>query len=153
MPPRRASRSAGSYRVEVEGLAEFRRDLRAVEAKYPKELAKINREVAKEVKDGAQRSARSQGSVAGKSAPSLRHGASGTRAYVQIDGAKHPYALGAEFGSLRYAQFKPWRGNQFTGWDGGPGYFLHPTIREMGGDIEERYLSRLDDLHRQAFPD
>src|SRR5512147_1301244 len=35
-----------------------------------------------------------------------------------------PWDFGAEFGSKRYKQFLPWRGN-----DDGAGYFLWPTVR------------------------
>jgi hypothetical protein len=41
---------------------------------------------------------------------------------------------GAEFGSDRFPQFRPWRGN-----DDGAGYFLWPTVRDDSDEIMERY--------------
>lgn len=41
---------------------------------------------------------------------------------------------GAEFGSDRFRQFSPWRGN-----DTGAGYFLWPTVRAESDSTIERY--------------
>lgn len=49
-----------------------------------------------------------------------------------------PFFFGAEFGSKRYGQFKPWRGNQSANpFEGGAGYFLFPSFRAD----EEDYLT------------
>ncbi len=45
---------------------------------------------------------------------------------------------GAEFGSKRHAQFRPWRGNR-----SGAGYFLYPTVRERGDEAFERWTEAL----------
>lgn len=42
--------------------------------------------------------------------------------------------FGAEFGSKRFRQFRPWTGN-----DTQAGYFLYPTIRDMSDEMQSRY--------------
>ena len=54
-------------------------------------------------------------------------------------------AGGAEFGSYRYHQFKPWRGSSSDA-----GYFLYPSIRDDAGRIEEEYRDAVDDLIKRA---
>lgn len=42
---------------------------------------------------------------------------------------------GAEFGSKRHRQFRPWLGNGFSA-----GYFLYPTVRARGDEAFERWV-------------
>lgn len=51
---------------------------------------------------------------------------------------------GAEFGSDRFRQFSPWRGN-----DEGAGYFLWPTIRADNDHIMDEYSGALADALRR----
>ena len=88
--------------------------------------------------------------MAAKTAPSIRSLAQQTRAQVSLGGGAYPFAMGAEFGSVRYRQFKPWRGSNADA-----GYFLYPTIRSMGqsGEIERLYMDAVEDAVKGAFPD
>jgi hypothetical protein len=92
-------------------------------------------------------------------AESLRATKTQNYAAVRLGSARKPYALGAEFGAKKLTRrgrvargFKPWRGNQFNGWEGGPGYFLHPSIREKGPELIQEYQNAIDRLMSEAFP-
>lgn len=146
--------AASDYKVDIEGLRDFQKALRTLGPEWPKKLTQTNREIAKMVADSAQLSARSQGGVAAKAAGSIRAGAEQRSGFVRINATgKYKFALGAEFGSFRYHQFKTWRGNQWTDSGGnGVGYFLHPTIRAKQAEIKERYGKALEILAKEAFP-
>ncbi|MFB7185205.1 hypothetical protein ACFCZT_07775 [Streptomyces sp. NPDC056230] len=79
-------------------------------------------------------------------------------AAIRMGSRRKPYTLGAEFGAKKrtrrgsvIAGFGPWRGNQWGGWAGGPGYFLHPTIRREGPALLEDYMNRIEQISREAF--
>lgn len=140
------SRATGYVRVA--GLADFQRELRKVNADLPKELRKANIEAAEVVASDARRRAEARGGVSRKSAPSIKAQGEQRRSKVSIGGARFPFALGAEFGSIQYAQFDPWTGN---GSDAG--YFLYPAIRETREEFMDVYEQVIDRLSRRAFPD
>lgn len=83
--------------------------------------------------------------------------ASGTqrRAAIRLNASRYPDAFGQEFGSKRYRQFLPWRGNQWNadGPTSGPGYVVHPTIRAERETIRETYGDYVMDAFREAFPE
>lgn len=135
--------------IEVQGLREFTRELKRAQQNFGTEMRVANKKVADAVATRAQSTARGQGGVAAKTAPSIRSLAQQTRAQVSLGGGAYPFAMGAEFGSFRYRQFKPWRG---SGSDAG--YFLYETIRDMGraGDIERAFMDAVDDAVKGAFP-
>ena len=110
-----------------------------------KELSKTNKKVAGIVADDARAAAYSLGSTPAHVAPSLKATARATYAAVNLGGGQYPMAAGAEFGSDRFAQFKPWRGS-----GEGTGYFLWPTIKRDENRIETEYGQGLDDLLRRA---
>lgn len=139
--------------VRIEGLRQFVKALNAVGDKYPDELKKANYELASAVKEAASLRAKARGGVAAKAANSLRANRGANAATISGGGARYPFFYGAEFGALRYRQFKVWRGNQWMAWDGGPGYFLHPAIREEARELIDNYMKRLEELHAEAFPD
>ena len=138
-----------SSTIQVKGLTEFRKSLKDLNSQFPRELAKINQDVAKDVADAAQSAAQNLGGVAAKSAPAISAVRSQVVSAVKLNGAAYPYALGAEFGSVKYKQFKAWRGN---GSDAG--YFLFPTIRKKvdDGSIINKYADAIDKLAKSAFP-
>lgn len=132
--------------VRVTGLRELNKALRDIGPEARQELKAASRKVAEFVTADAKAAAFSLGGVAAKSAPSLapRAGVSGN-AGVAFGGASYPFAGGAEFGSLRYKQFQPWRGN-------GPsaGYFLYPSIRRDADRIVTEFTAALDDLVKKV---
>lgn len=131
--------------VRVEGLNELNRALRQMGGpELQKELKEAGKTVAEKVASDARTNAMSLGGVAAKVAPSIKASARNTGAGVRFGGAKYPFAGGAEFGSLQFKQFKPWRGNTSDA-----GYFLYPSIRSNSDTIADEYLSAVEDLARR----
>lgn len=153
MATRSKAITSGEYAVRIDGLKAFAKALKVVDEKYPGALRDANYDLASQVVDHAQRRARGEPGVALKASKSLRASKQAAQATVAGGGARYPYFYGAEFGSKSYRQFQNWRGNQWNGWAGGPGYFLHPTIRDDAPELISAYMDHLDKLAAQAFPD
>lgn len=136
--------------TEVENLAEFRRALKQLEGDYPKQLGKVNQDVAQVVVDEATDRAQAEGGsyIAALRLRGLRASKAQTAASVVLDGAKAPMIFGAEFGAKTWPQFQPW-----TGSGDDAGYALWPAIRDKQDDAAEMYLEALDELSARAFPD
>lgn len=135
-----------SDQVRIEGLKELRRELKALDAKWPKALQKVNKAIAEQVAEGTRSDFQALGGSGPKAASTVKPLASGSRAQVKFGGKGESVAErvagGNAFGSNRYKQFPT------------PGlYALYPTLARMKGDIEDRYIEMLDDLLKQAFPD
>lgn len=140
--------------VEVRGLRDFQRQLRAID--MARDLRKTNKDAAELVVEAARRKARSLGSVHAETARlnGIRAAAEQRRAKVILGSARTPFAFGAEFGAKQYPQFPPWRGNQHTDPDGSNvGYMIYPTIRETREEFLELYGDALEELAAKAFPD
>lgn len=133
-------------RIEVEGLNQLRKDLKAVDGKLVKELGQAYKQIGDMVITAASARAAGLGGVAAKSAQALKATARSTEVTIRLDGQRFPYALGAEFGGSQ-AQFKPWRGS-------GPdaGYFLYPTIRSDSQKILDAFNEAIDKATKLAFP-
>lgn len=143
-----------SETVHIEGLREFRAALKEAGTGWPKALGQANKQAAQIIADDASHRAESLGSTARHVASSIKAAAT-QQASVTLGGDQWPMALGAEFGSRRYPQFPPWRGNQWTdgeGPPGGEGYFLMPAVRENKEAFMEAYGRSVDELTRDAFP-
>lgn len=130
--------------VKVTGLVELNKALKALGPEVQKELKAANFEVGDMVAGDARSIALGLGGVAAKVAPSIKATKTAVGAAVSFGGAAYPFAGGAEFGSLRFKQFKTWRGN---GSDAG--YFLYPAIRQDADQIETTYVERIDDIMRK----
>lgn len=139
--------------VVIEGLSGFAKALKAVDEDFPKSLRKANYDLAGEIVTRARSEARSEGPVEAAASRSLKSARSANSSTVVGGGARYPYFWGAEFGSKAYKQFQPWRGNQWGGWEGGPGYFLHPTIRRDAKALLDEYMKTIDALTAKAFPE
>lgn len=140
-------RTSGSARIDVDGLAELNRALRAMGGReFQAELREAGKEIASDVASSARGIAMGLGGVAAKTAPSIAASAGFTSAGVGFGGAAYPFAMGAEFGAVRYPQFRPWRG---SGSDAG--YFVYEAIRDHADDIEETYLDAADAIIRRHF--
>jgi len=131
--------------IEVHGLRELDRALKMVESDTPNALRDTNKKVAEKVTSSARGRAAALGGVAAHVAPSLKATAGARSAGVAGGGAWYPMFGGAEFGSIRYPQFQPWRG---SGSDAG--YFLYPAIRDEVPHIEDEYREALNELIRKA---
>lgn len=142
--------------TRIVGLADFQRELRALDSALPKELTKLNRSAADLAVGRARAKAVALGGVAAHVAPDIKAAAEQRRAKIVLDGHRTPEILGAEYGSLQYGQFRPWRGNQWTDPEGlDIGYFVHPTVRELarGEELFDLYGDGIDRLAASAFPD
>lgn len=139
--------------LRVDGLAEFRRELKAAGAEMPRALQKVNKAQATKVVYGARRLYESSGyrpRTKRTQRRGLRALASQTRAQVALGAATVPWAAGQEFGSRgRFPQFM--RGVS-RGGRGARGNFFYPAIRAARPRLEDEYLDALDALSRRAFP-
>lgn len=139
--------ASGSVGVQVEGLRELNRALREIGPDAQKRMRSANLEVATDVADTAVGIAYSLGSVAAKSAPSVKARARNVAAGVSIGGAAYPFALGAEFGGQRRPttqQFQPWKG---SGSDAG--YFVYEAIRRDADEIVRHYDEAIGKVLRE----
>lgn len=131
--------------LNVEGLTELSKALRAIDKDTGKKLRVANKEVASFVADDARSAAQALGGVAAHVAASIKPAAGAGFAGVAGGGAAHPAFGGAEFGSDKYKQFQPWRGN-----GEGAGYFVYPTIRRDGPRIDAEYRTTIDKLLQEV---
>lgn len=133
--------------VQVEGLRDLNRALKQLGPDAQKELRDASKEVAGFVARDASAAARSLGGVAAHVAPSIRAVGGVGGAGVSFGGSAYPMAGGAEFGSIRYKQFKPWRGN-------GPdaGYFVYPAIRQDADRIVTEFTQAVNKVIEKRFP-
>lgn len=147
-----AGRRGGSgMQFHIVGLKDFSRELSRLGAALPVSLRELNENAADDIVEAGRDKARRPQQR--KAAESLR--ASRSSSYVAVllgDNSRYEFALGAEFGARRYRQFPPWRGNQWMSWGGGPGYFLHPAIREVGEDVLDKYWESIRGVAARAFP-
>jgi hypothetical protein len=145
----------------IEGLAQFTRALSRAGADGTKqEVKEANFAVADKLADAAKAKASGLSRQQQAAAQSLRATKTQNYAAVRLGSARKPYALGAEFGAKKRTRtgaiargFQPWRGNAFSGWGGGPGYFLHPTIRDKGEQLIAEYRNTIDRMMAEAFPE
>lgn len=142
-----------SMQMTVLGLRDFQRALGHMAGDLPTSLREYNIRAAEEIVEAGK--ARATTPQAHKAAEgSLR--ASKASSYVAVmlgDNRRYAFARGSEWGARRYRQFPPWRGNQWMSWGGGPGYFLHPAIREVGTRVIEEYWESIRHLWGRAFPE
>ncbi len=129
--------------IRIEGLAEFRRELRAAGAKFPREIAKANREAADIVATTARGKAEAQGGVARKAAPSIRAGGTQRAGIVRAGGDRYPYYFGSDFGSVRFKQFPSFLKG---------GRIVYPSWAEKRPVILERHGEALERALKGAFP-
>ncbi len=118
--------------LRVEGLTESIKALRALDKTLPRIVSKASRERVKAdmlppaVKNWAGQ--RIKPSVAGKA---IKGSGTTTSAGLRLMAASHPYAMGVEFGSKQFPQFRAWRGNRFTVAPGSStGYVVQDAIRD-----------------------
>jgi hypothetical protein len=133
-------------KIEILGLRDLQRELRAADKAFPKELRAANKDAAEIVADATRASFASRGGVAPKVAASVKALAQQRSASVKIGGARFPYALGSEFGGGA----RP-RTRQFPRFKKG-GYSLFPAIKDNREKVVDAYADAIDKLTRRAFP-
>lgn len=136
-------------KVEIEGLADFRRELKALSKELPKELQKLNKAAVEPIARDAQRR---YGEIytdrSGKSRRSIRALASQTRAQVALGRSSLLHLPGQEFGSFG----GPHKEQFVRPPTDGSGRFFYPAIREGLTRLLDEYVRALDKLGRRAFP-
>lgn len=142
------SQKVRSGTVQVHGLPELSKALKAIGPDAQKELREASKRVATFVANDARAAAYSIGGVAAHVAPSIKPVGGVSGAGVALGGASYPMAGGAEFGSLRFKQFKPWRGSSSDA-----GYFVYPAIRQDADRIQTEFTDAVDDIIKRRFPE
>ena len=130
--------------VKVTGLRELSRALKNIGPEAQKELREASRTVAGFVASDAAAAARSLGGVAAHVAPSISPVGGVSSAGVAFGGSAYPMAGGAEFGSVRFKQFKPWLGHK--------GYFPYPQIVDNEDRIVEEFTGAVNKVIEKRFP-
>lgn len=144
--------------VRVEGLDEFRRELRAIDSGWARELTRTHRELGQWLAPRAQGAASAMGGPQAHFAGKIK--GRGTQAGARLEIAHEANAAlwGAEKrtgwnqGHQGAPQHPKWVG---SGWEpGGPGgpYGINDTLRSDGPEIVERFGDMVDDLASRAFP-
>lgn len=165
-----ASEYGGRYAVNVVGLREFRKALKAVGPEWPKELTRANRDVAKIAERVSQSEARRMGGVQAKAASAIRGSASARYARIQVkpSGSKRSNTAmanvafwGAKKRTGWYATKKPgkpqhpeWVGANWEVADATQGpYAINAALARHMDDIIAAHMSALDRIAKDAFPD
>jgi hypothetical protein len=136
--------------VVVRGLDELLRDLKRVGASsgsstIVQHLTRGHRRAAKVVEAASRAKAEAQGGAIGKAKMGIKAAATQRTAKLVLDGARHPYIFGGEFGAKRFRQFEPWRGNQWAPDSAnGVGYAVHPAVRETREEFVEAYAVEIE---------
>lgn len=146
-------KTSGDYTVKVDGLDAFRKSLKELGPQWPKRLGQAHREAGDLVATAAKHKASVLGGVHRHVMPSIKAAAAAQQAKVSIGGPAWPMAMGAEFGSLAYPQFPPWRGNQFSLDSGNVGYLVQPAARENRDEVMDVFDDAIRRLAAEAFPD
>ena len=161
----------GGDRVVVQGLAEFRREIRRLgDKEVTDELKRANKAAAQIVVDTARPSMVGAPGIARRLGATMKASLSQTRGQLSISsvrtrGGKFILPLGVEFGSgrnldrlvLRNGEGRTIKGwNQFPDWRGnsaGAGYPIFPALRAEQARIMDTYGDDLERIYGRAFPD
>lgn len=153
------------YDIDVDGLPQLMRDLKATPERLDKVLRKELRDMARTVRDKARERARSahpqpkdgdarrdrRGAYRwSQLVSSIVSGAKPEGPYVQLGREDLPGWAGWEFGSFRYRQFPPrsrreGRGNE--------GYFFFPAVKDEAAGLTERVQRLVDRYVAETFPE
>ncbi len=142
--------------VDIVGLADFQRDLRALGGDWPRALKAGNLDVAEFVREGSIRELRDgdnvQAHVAGLNAIRARAEQRRAKIVVSAVAKANAMSIGAVTGSHVFAQFDEY---DLAGWVGGlpvGGYGPFEAIRQDIDEIVDTYGQMVDELTRRAFP-
>ena len=128
--------------VVAVGLSEVKAALKQYDNNLPKAIRTANRVTSRDiVKPDAHRNLASQPVPNRRAA--VTHRATATSASIALRYSRFPWAGGAEFGSIKYRQFKTWLGNQFTGNLTNEGYIIGPAIGGNLDHIDNKYAEIL----------
>lgn len=156
--------------IEITGLREFRKALKAVGPEFPKELTRANRDVAKIAERVSQSQARSMGGIQARAASAIKGSANARSARIQIKpskGKRNPTAManvafwGAEKRTGWYRtkpegkpQHPEWVGSawEVADMNSGP-YAINAALARHLDDIVAAHSAALNRLAEAAFSD
>lgn len=154
----------------LEGVRELRRELRAVDASWGRELRKVFKAIAKKAEDLAQTEARSMGGIQAKAAAAIKGQATQESAALVVSGGRRlPFANVAFWGvdpehrlgwysAERYSDSGPqhlpeWVGNTWDVAVAGQGpYAINAALARYAPDIPDEFGDMVEDLLSRAFP-
>lgn len=152
-----------TVKVKVDGLDQFRREIKRVDRELGKDLRRIHVKVAELVADKAKAASPD------REAQGIKGRGTQKAALVRVSAtARNPRVLGVFMGmrrrsgwyaNIRYRQsrarqFDPWVGSQWDpGERGGEPYFIGDAINSSVDDVIELYGDEIMDLAARAFPD
>lgn len=131
----------GGYRVEVEGLADFRRSLRSVGSDATKALRIALNSVADLIIGEARKDIPKR---SGKAAASLKAASSGATIRIRVGGKKAPYYPWLDFGG------KTGRDKSVVRRFYSEGRYLYPTLRKESDRFDERLETALQGVAADA---
>lgn len=128
--------------ITIDGLDETIRGLRKVSKTLPRTANKASRDLVRTVVvPVAVRNWQSQRIKPSVASQAIKAQGTATSAGVNVRYGKFPYAAGVEYGSLKYGQFRRWRGNRFTVSPGSStGYVAQDAIRDTLPEMEARWM-------------
>ncbi|MFE4355106.1 hypothetical protein [Kitasatospora sp. NPDC056800] len=137
-----AGRNNTAFRLE--GFTAFRDELRAAASDLPRVVEQTDRALAEHTIESARKMAASQGKMPAKAAESLRAEKGRRGIKIRYGGDRWPYAMGAEFGSFAYHQFRGFRSN---------GYFVFQAKFVVERyEQADTYYRALSNALSEAFP-
>lgn len=148
-------------------LKAWRAELKALDAAWPKELAKANRQVAQKGAQMARNRAAAMGGVQTKAAGAIKGLGTQVNARIAVNPSQAPMANVAFWGAKRHtgwyaaarydesrAQHPQWIG---TSWDvavdGEGPYAINAALAEGQEELAGFYGDAMDELTARAFPD
>lgn len=151
--------------VSIPGLRDFRRDLKAVSADFPKALRVAHKQIAADVATAARGKAASMGGVRAKAASKIKGYATPVQASVGfpaggIAGAAF-WGMKRHTGWYAKAQYRgsppqhpPWVGSSWEPGVAGQGpYAINAAIAGRLDEIIGAFGDAIADITKQAFPD
>lgn len=154
--------------LRIEGLAEFRRDLRRAHKDLPKSIQRAFKSIAEDASKKVQAGFRARGPIGAKAAEGVRPRATSRTAKIALLGT-NPVIRGVNYGarvhpvfgrrmpqeSFSRRVFPPWVGNQHTGPQAnfGKGYVAEPILNAYTDTIAtETIATEIMKAMKTAFP-
>lgn len=133
-------------RVYVEGLAELRRNLRAIDRRLPKEISKAGKKAALIVAQEARPHVPRGPQAGGHAASSIKPRATQKGAQVQEGGARFPYMPWIDFGGV----IRPRDGQEIRRVYRRKGRFIWAAFARRKREVMDAYMDALRDAMRAA---
>lgn len=131
--------------IRLQGMREFRSELRALDKRFGQGIRRANKRAAELVAGRARALLLAGPGQAPATASTVK--ALAGQAYASVRMGGNPTAMGDNFGSIYYTQFRPWKHK------GEGDYGLYKAIGETRSDVVDQYGDFVDDALKQVFPD